>query len=103
MAHELEIRCTAADWRSGIELRARARLGQGWAYMKPVEMDAVVDGLYTEPAFVMSIDSAQLLIDELWNCGIRPTEGSGSAGALAATQRHLDDMRALVFKQKPVV
>jgi hypothetical protein len=33
----------------------------------------------------------------LWNCGLRPTEGSGSAGSLAATQRHLDDMRTVAF------
>ena len=31
-------------------------------------------------------------------CGIRPSEGSGSAGSLAATERHLHDMRALVFR-----
>jgi len=43
-------------------------------------------------------DEAQRLMDELWQCGLRPAEGTGSAGALAATQRHLDDMRALVFK-----
>lgn len=43
---------------------------------------------------------AQELMDSLWQCGLRPSEGSGSAGALAATQRHLDDMRTLVFKEK---
>lgn len=43
-----------------------------------------------------------MLIDDLWTAGLRPTEGAGSAGALAATQRHLQDMRALVFdKEKP--
>lgn len=40
----------------------------------------------------------QQLMDEIWAAGIRPTEGSGSAGSLAATERHLADMRALVFK-----
>jgi hypothetical protein len=29
-------------------------------------------------------------------CGIRTSEGSGSAGSLAATERHLADMRAIV-------
>lgn len=41
---------------------------------------------------------AQNLMDALWDAGLRPSEGSGSAGAMAATQRHLDDMRKLVFK-----
>jgi hypothetical protein len=40
---------------------------------------------------------AQMLMDELWQCGLRPSEGSGSAGAMAATQEHLKDMRRLVF------
>jgi hypothetical protein len=49
----------------------------------------------------MTQDEAQSLIDELWVIGLRPSEGTGSAGALAATQRHLEDMRALVFKSPP--
>lgn len=49
-------------------------------------------------AMVLKRDDLQSLMDELWNVGIRPTEGTGSAGSLAATERHLADMRALVFK-----
>lgn len=55
-------------------------------------------GEMARPFVHLDYDSAQQLMDELWNCGLRPSEGSGSAGALAATQRHLDDMRKLVFK-----
>lgn len=53
------------------------------------------------PALRLSAEDAQRFIDELWHAGLRPTEGSGSAGALAATQRHLEDFRHLVFKTKP--
>lgn len=49
------------------------------------------------PSLSLSSQSAQRLMDQLWNCGFRPTEGSGSAGALAATQKHLDDMRQIAF------
>ena len=56
------------------------------------------EGLPALPAFTLSREASQQLMDELWQVGLRPSEGSGSAGALAATQRHLDDMRALVFK-----
>jgi hypothetical protein len=45
--------------------------------------------------------AAQELMDQLWSVGLRPTEGKGSAGSLAATERHLEDMRALVFKTPP--
>lgn len=99
---DLEIRCSVADWRSGVEIRARAKTGGSFSYMRPCTMDVVVeDGLYLEPAMVIGMDSAQPLMDELWNCGLRPTEWSGSAGSLAATQRHLEDMRTLVFKPSP--
>lgn len=60
---------------------------------------SIEDGEYVGPAEYLSQNDAQALIDSLWAAGLRPSEGSGSAGALAATQRHLDDMRALVFKQ----
>ena len=52
------------------------------------------DGLH------LTDDNAQQMMDALWNVGIRPTEGVGSAGSLAATIRHLEDMRALVFKKE---
>ena len=39
---------------------------------------------------------AQSLIDALWQVGVRPSNGEGSTGKLAATENHLDDMRAMV-------
>lgn len=54
---------------------------------------------YVPPAMTISANAAQTLMDDLWAAGIRPTEGAGSAGALAATQKHLEDMRTLVFKK----
>ncbi len=50
--------------------------------------------------FSLNYHDAQILIDSLWDCGLRPSEGSGSAGALLATQKHLGDMRKLVFESK---
>lgn len=52
---------------------------------------------YVEPTFTLSNKDAQQLMDNLWDCGIRPSEGTGSAGSLAATQKHLEDMRRIVF------
>lgn len=57
--------------------------------LKPVE-DGAVRGLATA---YFSMEDGQRLMDELWLAGLRPTEGSGSAGSLAATERHLADMR----------
>lgn len=44
----------------------------------------------------LNLTSAQQLMDELWHCGLRPSEGQGSAGQLAATQAHLKDMQGIV-------
>lgn len=52
-----------------------------------------------DPSLSLGTVTAQRLMDQLWNCGYRPTEGSGSAGSLAATQRHLEDMRTIAFSQ----
>lgn len=53
-----------------------------------------------EPAVRLAPDEAQQLIDELWDAGLRPTQGAGSAGQMAATEKHLEDMRSLVFSSK---
>lgn len=49
------------------------------------------------PTMELRPDEAQQWMDELWQVGIRPSEGQGSAGQMAATQKHLEDMRRLVF------
>lgn len=48
------------------------------------------------PCVSLSRLDGQALMDQLWDCGLRPSEGTGSAGALAAVQGHLEDMRAIV-------
>jgi hypothetical protein len=54
-----------------------------------------------EPAPIMFGETeAQILMDSLWDCGTRPSEGQGSAGQLAAVKYHLEDMRKLVFQNK---
>lgn len=51
------------------------------------------------PTLSLPVETGQQLMDELWRAGLRPTEGTGSAGAMAATQEHLKDMRRLVFEK----
>jgi hypothetical protein len=61
-----------------------------------------MSGFETAPAMSLKPSDAQVFMDELWRCGIRPTEGAGSAGQMAATERHLEDMRKLVFNRQEV-
>lgn len=57
----------------------------------------IEEGQITPSFMDITKNQAQVLMDDLWDCGIRPTEGAGSAGAMTATQKHLDDMRKLTF------
>ena len=65
----------------------------------------VAKRLCLPPDSIMFIDNtcAQVLMDDLWNCGIRPTEGAGTAGAMGAVQGHLNDMRAIVSKKLGII
>jgi len=50
------------------------------------------------PSFLeLDQNMAQKLMDDLWDCGLRPTEGTGSAGAMAAVENHLNDLRKITF------
>lgn len=48
-----------------------------------------------QEAIQLPRETAQQLMDALWQCGLRPSEGSGSAGSLKATESHLKDMQEL--------
>lgn len=77
-----------------------ARLVQNGLPMQasPLQFTAEPEpGLAMDPLVTMTDAEAQDLMDQLWSAGLRPTEGSGSAGSLAATERHLADMRRLVL------
>lgn len=63
----------------------------------PLELKPIEEAVHIAPTFRISLPEAQKLMDRLWECGLRPTEGKGSAGMMAATQQHLADMRAIAF------
>jgi hypothetical protein len=65
---------------------------------QPLTFTKLPEGEYADrPAMRLRTEEAQRLMDELWNAGLRPSEGTGSAGSLAATERHLKDMRDVAF------
>jgi hypothetical protein len=93
-----------AIFDNDISFFLRERWSDQTALGKPVVMEALKESdscITPEPTFVLRYEEAQALMDSLWTCGLRPSEGSGSAGAMAATQKHLEDMRTLVFQPKP--
>lgn len=100
LRREQEIHAQYAPWSQTVDLYLFDRSDLDHRDRKRIQFEATVlgdDALVSEPSISLSEITAQRLMDQLWNCGFRPTEGSGSAGALAATQKHLDDMRKIAF------
>lgn len=91
------IRAQPGPWRSDVQLY----IGNRDTRVKDIILEKLppdeAGAIAHEPSFIVSRAIAQTLMDDLWHCGLRPTEGTGSAGSLAATERHLADMRTIAF------
>lgn len=75
-----------------IALFSEDRKIAGEVVIKPIPDHGLIS-----PLVRITVHEAQVFMDDLWECGIRPTEGSGSAGAMRATEKHLEDMRKIAF------
>jgi len=42
-------------------------------------------------------NEGQELMDRLWACGLRPTDGKGTAGLTEAMKEHIKDLRQMAF------
>jgi len=92
----LEVRAQRQNWRDGIELLVVVRESGATSVGEPLILRRIEDGeCISHPTMTLTHSAAQMLIDELWSCGLRPSEGTGSAGSLAATERHLKDMQSV--------
>lgn len=65
--------------------------------VKKVEENAAIS---IPSLFDLTKDECIGLMDQLWDLGIRPSNGSGDANAFESVKYHLEDMRRLVFKEK---
>lgn len=97
----IQIRSTPFFGHTNLELHVALSHGDGrFSFHKPVEWEICEKDQTTHEAAVpllnFNTDTAQRLMDELWNLGIRPTEGHGSTGQLAATEKHLDHVSHLL-------
>jgi len=91
---DCKIRAYTGPWNSCVEILIRDGL-----YIGEVTMHKKEEGTMIRPTASISMAAAQTLMDDLWNVGIRPTEGTGSAGSLRATEKHLQDMRRIAFNR----
>ena len=93
-----ELRCQRQPWKDGVEVVLLERQAGRTMIAQPLTLREIKDGEYiADPTMRLENDEAQMLMDELWRCGLRPSEGSGSAGSLAATERHLKDMQKIAY------
>ena len=113
----LRVSCQLLPWSRNIDLRLARRHAGRLHTALPLHFAEVPEGQPGAPALTMPYEDAQQLMDELWHCGLRPTDNAGisgiasstsssasnstgnisSAAALAATERHLKDMRDMAF------
>ncbi len=89
---EIRIRAQYEPWQDSLAIY----LFDGDALGRNVTFERRTEGEFANPTLRISHHAAQVLIDELWQCGLRPTQGKQSEGVTAAQARHLNDMRAIV-------
>jgi hypothetical protein len=64
-----------------------------------LQFTEVPEGDYLKGTAELDHSEAQELMDMLWACGLRPTQGKQSEGQVAAIERHLSDMRTIAFSK----
>lgn len=91
----IEIKASMRPWLDAIQLYILDKSGGKLMSARNIMMETIEEGQIISPSLEITQTAAQALIDQLWNCGLRPTEGSGSAGSLAATERRLRDIQSI--------
>ena len=100
MIRELHARAERRMFMDDIAIYLFEKLGEGRiGVISNIEFETLEPHVMrNETPLCVSMSTAQELIDSLWDCGLRPSEGSGSAGSLKATENHLKDMQTLSWR-----
>lgn len=57
------------------------------------------DPMWRPAPIELSKESAQSLMDALWDAGVKPSGGEGHTAHIRALNDHLDSMKKIAFKQ----
>jgi len=88
----------ALQWGDEVHIHVAYRNGDALHVVEPLTFCETRPGAELRaPAMRLQRSEAQDLMDRLCAVGVRPSEGAGSVGQLAAVQSHLQDMRRMVF------
>jgi hypothetical protein len=95
-----EIYTEQANFGRYVHVHMRAGGPDRFFIAKPVQFEDAENERGEEimgpPMLRLGTHQAQMLMDSLWQVGLRPTQGQQSEGQMAATSKHLNDMRSLV-------
>jgi hypothetical protein len=93
----LKLMCQRPIWTQNVDVCVFGQEGSA-QWVGGLVKQEYKDGEYiSEPTLRLKNQEAQELMDALWHVGLRPSEGTGSAGSLAATERHLKDMQTIAM------
>ena len=94
---ETLIRAQRELWNDTIAIHMAERKPFGLFVAQAATFIEQPEGSFHEPFLRLQLTDAQRLMNELWDCGLRPSEGTGSAGSIKATEKHLTDMQRIAF------
>lgn len=96
-----QISARRSEWRNGFDLYVFQKRANLVAFaenitMKDMPMEEAI-GFSPKPTLQLDAGQIQNLMDDLWNAGVRPSNGTASTGQIAATDNHLADLRKIAF------
>ena len=99
----MEIRAQWQPWYGGISILMRepgdVRTGKPTRVVGPLTLKEIKPGeACGPPTLTMEREELQVLVDDLYQMGFRPSDGEHTTGQLRATENHLNDMRKIAFK-----
>ena len=98
---EIRIRVQRESWGPGLHVYIQGEQCAKHVYLAAgfVVDQRTKEEASTEPYLPRMTDNrAQELMDELWRCGIRPSDGRRTDEAMGALGAHLEDMRKIAFR-----
>lgn len=98
----MKIRASKMNWSDSIELSGIVQSGLKRSIARELIFEDIEEEEIMSSFISLDKTASQVLMDDLWDCGIRPSEGSGSAGSMAAIKYHLEDIRKLLFHKEKI-
>jgi hypothetical protein len=98
MDGKVSINIAPPHWDNRFSVWLTHESGDGVTRVAPTCVFApVTEGEAMPPTFVLHQEQAQALFNQLWNMGLRPNDGGGSAVHVQAMKEHIADLRKVAF------